>query len=655
MKKNSKPSYMLDKFDPDKLESKDLKPLFMALFAAQEQETRDSLLNDLPAFNALLSLKAESFEEIELRRIAQLRGVPYKKRPPVPDCPYCKSHYSVTKKTGYTYRCKTCKKTFSVCHNSIIEGLSYDALTVMKLFLCMLNFTSIRRTCEICGIPNKKTYYGIRNRIFYALQLLMDEVKLYGEVQVDNTFVRISYKGMDLHAVDVPEDSVFYEDIFKPRPGRYRGGAYRSLDLNANTIAVFTGIDDRAHVLARYVGIGATSFNTLKNYISTDKFLQEVPSADPFGDLMKPQREGARRQTGAASVIVSDKEKAIIKYANYLNIESYARVFRRNGEQIKVPEGSLNIQKVNALHSRLKSFLRKCNYVSSRYLPGYLLLFEYIENTGKSQKSIDRLFQILSTPGLGKNADFYQNMYAVPNYLLEWFSDDNALKKLPYNKLLAFFLYDQKLNKTDLPGSKMTMKEISEATGYTDFTIRKTYKDLKKANYRDRILEFFLGPEKAKANPELTSNKEKKTIRDPATFNPTVLSIYDEYARLRTLPRKQRPTIEEFLKEKNKQFGTQYKKPNMLAKFKMIEKSGVRPPMPELNREKPERYMISIDRAMLVLKDFEAIKLSYRERGEKPPKRDLILAELAQKYNVSPETISRDIGNARKYKREEQA
>ncbi len=602
-------------------------------------------------------MEAESFEEIQLRRLAKERGIPYDKNiPPVPNCPFCGKENQVNKKTGYQYRCKACKQTFSVNYNSIVYGSKCDALTWMKLFQCILNFTPISRICEICGIQ-KNTYYQMRNRLFYALQILMDRMKLYGEIQVDNTFVRVSYKGINLRAADHPEDSVFYEDAtWQPRPGRKRGSSYLMKERNANNICIFTAIDDRGHVLVRFAGIGITSLRSLKKYISADHFLTEVPRVDPFQDLIKPQAAEPKSAPGTDSVMVADKEKAIENFAETLNLQCETHVYRKDGVQLQLPAGARNIQRANALHKRLKDFLRDCSYVSSKYLPGYLLLFEFMESTGASQKAISQLFEILAEPNLGRSPTYYQEMYSVPNYLLEWFDDDNVLKKLPYNKLLAFYLYDHIREKESYPNVNMTMAYIEKETSYTAPTIRKFYKDLKQAGYREKILDFFGEPKgkNAEAEGRDTGSERKRNTskQNSKTFTPIVLAIYDEYAKIRRIPKSQRPTLEEFLAEKNKQFGTAFKPANMRMKFKKIEESGLREALPDLNYEKEPVGNTVLSRKIKVALEYDALRLSYREKGEKIPPRHILCEILGKRHGIAIRTVNEYITDGNKYMRE---
>lgn len=392
---------------------------FLEDFSKEALEVRNSIVNALPAYNALLSLNASTFEEFALQWWAEKQGIDdTSETMPLPECPYCNSAEHVGTKGKKLYRCLSCNRSFAVNYNSIASGMKTDALTWMKVLKCMLEYMGMAKTCEYCGIANT-TYYNIRNRLFYAMRVLLEEVRLYGLIQVDNTFVRSSYKGMSLKECEFEEDSIFFDPKHKPREARKRGSAYSHIDLNANSICIFTAIDDSGHVLARFTGIGASNYASLLYYVPEEKYLAVVPKEDPFRYLKKQQKERQCVQN-ESSLMIADKEKAIEKYASKIGIDIETHVFRRNGKQIRLPEHKHDIQRVNALHKRLKEFLQRHNHVSTKYLPGYLTLFEFIENTGASEKAIRRLFQILATPNFDKPSKFFDELFSVPNYLEEW-------------------------------------------------------------------------------------------------------------------------------------------------------------------------------------------------------------------------------------------
>lgn len=625
---------------------------FLALFARESPHIRDSIVKDLPAYNALLGMNGLSFEDYALQVRATELGIPPAQASKLtPSCPYCKTDEAVGRKEEGIFRCRTCNRTFAANYESISSGTKCDALTWMKVLQCILDFAPIAKTCDYCDI-SETTYYKIRNRLFYSMQMLMDEVKLYGLIEVDNTFARVSYKGMDLRDSEFDEDSIFFDDRFKPRNARTRGGAYSKIDQNANSVCIFTAIDDRGHVLTRFAGVGATSLRLLKSYLPANKFLLQVPKKDDFS--LSPKKKGKDPQTkpGAVSLMVADKERAIESYANYLGIKFESHVFRENGVQRRLSTDSHDIQRVNALHHRLKSFLRKTNYVSTKYLPGYLVLFEFIENTGASPEAMNRLFQILATPNLGKPPTFFREMYTVPNYLLEWFDGNNPLKKIPYNKRLAFYLYDHIRRHEEYPDIHITMEQIMHETGYTAPSIRKFYRDLNAAGYREKILRFFGEPTEEEKERAAEEKRPRKNMDASKTINPIVLAIYDEYVQLRKLPDGQRPSLTALLEEKNAQYGTKFKRANMMMKFKYIEEHGIRTERSETERptiERTKRWEYGQrpnDKVMAVYEDYENIKLSYRERGENPPKSIYIYEILAKKYELSPSTIQGYLGRA---------
>lgn len=622
----------------------DRKQEYMRMFAQEDYAIRASLVNDLPAYHALLSMQVESFEELACRQIAKERGVSYDKdKPPLPVCPQCGKTDSVGRKEGYIYRCRSCNITFSVNHNSIASGTKIDALTWMKVLQCILDYSGLSKTCDYCGI-NNKTYYNIRNRLFYAMELLLKDVKLYGEIQVDTTYVRSSYKGLSLKESEVDEDSIFFDPTFRPRKARQRGGSFAAKQRNANNVCVFTAIDDRGHVIAKFAGIGLTNHRILSKYIPSDKYLLEVPRVDPFHKFAKSLKNEPKTKTHDVSLMIADKESAIKKYAEQtLGIQFKSHVYHKDHVQRRLPSDGHNIQKVNALHRRLKEFLRNTNYVATKYLPGYLVLFEFIENTGATTEAIERLFEIIATPGLGQSASFYDNMYTVPNYMVEWLSGDNPLKKYSNKKLLAFYLRDQIVNPADHPNSNITMKDIEEETGYSDTTIRRNYLELNNAGYRDLILDHF-GRVSEEDTKIVGLDRPRAGPYPSTTINPVILTLYDEYAANRLLPSAQRLSLDAFLEKKNKELGTSFKRPNMYAKFKMIQDRGLRPPF----ETGPKSDYVQ-KKSLALVAEYDKIVLSYREKGEKVPPVFSIYAVLGKKYNLAEQTVQSYIVEGRAY------
>lgn len=519
-------------------------------------EIQEELAAILPAKVQLSKIHVNSIEELALLPYAKEQGLPYKSisfdyslvKPP---CPICGDKSKIIKVKSNTYICKNCNKKYTPNKNSILSGSKMEAIVWMNTLLCLLEGYTIDRTCKLCNYA-PKTYYALRNRIFYAIKLFMDEVKLYGNIQCDNTEVRISFKGKYLKDTDYPEDSPFYIEDFIPRPARKRGGRYKQSELNMNKIPIFTAIDSYGHVLARQAGIGATTYSTIDNAVGKNKILLSVPKEDPF---KYSKTSDVLEYEGTDTLLISDGELSIKKYAERCGLKHESHVYRRDGKQVKLSKEAHDIQKVNYIHKELKNFLSRTN-ISTKYLPGYLSLFEFKINTGATDAAIEHLFEILATPGLGKTAEFYENLFKTPNYIVEWSKKDSPLKKFDYNQLYCAYLYHKKKEGFD---TEIKIDEITEETGYSKSSIRRIYKNFVSSGLMDDIIEHFEG------------DKPKKKKEWP----PELVAMLKEYAENCALPFKARKTQQEFLDDANKRYNTSYKRTNFINYINQSKEMGL--------------------------------------------------------------------------------
>ena len=617
--------------------------LFLDYFKKQRPDVRDELANLIPSYHKLLKMHARTFEELALLPLAKGKGLDYETplfsfdafKPP---CPFCKEEKRIYKVKPNSYMCRNCGKKYAANYNSISSGTKYESTKWMQMLHCLLHAYTIKESCDYCGIT-PTTYYLIRNRLFYGMQLLLNDVKLYGNIFADITFTTVSYKGKQLDLPGYPDESPFDDDVFIPRDPRLRGGQNNLKNRNANSNCIFCCIDEHGHVLARYIGIGKATMRAIKTKIDPGKILLDVPTQEPFS-LFKEHLEPTNAlKAGSRSKLVSDKEKAIENYARDLGLDYEGHVYRRNGKQMALGKEQMHIQRVNSLHSRLKKFLHYFN-PSSKYLPGYLTLFEFIENTRASDQAIAALFEKLATPHLGLES--YDELYEVPNYLLEWVDDKNVLNKLEYNRVLGFYLYDcfraeqqnKKKNKKSL-----SLSEIEEITGYTAVTLRRNYKSLNEAGYREKILKYF--------------EKDKHVFKRSVVgqIEPVFLKLYDEWAANRMLPPERRLVKPDFLKEVNAKYNTNYTWRQMKYRFNMIEEQGLRPPFPDLARkETREPSPAKREKSLKVYAAYKTIEKEYKQRGEKVPV-NLCYSIVAEKFNISASTAKNYITTARSIKK----
>ena len=130
-----------------------------------------------------------------------------------------------------------------------------------------------------------------------------------------------------------------------------------------------------------------------------------------------------------------------------------------------------------------------------------------------------------------------------------------------------------------------------------------------------------------------------------------MLAIYDEYAAMRKLPKKDRITFGKFVEEKNRQYGTDFGRTNLYEKFKYIAKLGIRERI-EKTPYRTERYGVKVQQlAPLILEDYDKLVLSYREKGEPVPRKDILTETLGKKYGLSMHTVTGYLCFARAEKR----
>ncbi len=602
---------------------------FFRNFAKEEKTIRDEIAQLLPAYNDLLNMHAKSFSEFALQATAEKQGLNYEDplfdyRTVRPSCPKCNSD-TVIRKSDTRYQCKQCGLSFAANWNSISSGANVSSLIWMKVLRCMMDYYNVSRTCSVCGI-SKSTYYNIRNRIFYAMEVSLRNVKLYGKIQCDNTFIDTNYRGMNLSEEEYPDDSPFNTINFKPRDAHRRGHSNSPAERAWNSVCIFAAIDEVGHVITRFVGIGSATTKLLSQALD-GRILLEVPM---YRDDSSPKQ---------LSLLISDGESSIARFAKQLGIAHEAHVYRRNNKQLRLAEGANDIQRVNALHKRLKLFLLKTNYSSTKYLPGFLTFFEWLENTGATDEAIKELFMIASAPGLGPPSTFYKERFVVPNYLVQWCAEDNPLRKISYNKLLGFYLYTQRLSEIE-KGRKqfaMSMDEIAFRTGYSKETIWRNYKNMSSAGMAPLIEKFFHAEDAVALMPPRQNEL-------PDSASQLMCAMFDEYRENLLLPKPQRLTWQKFTEAMNKKYGTSYNSRKLRYSFSNIVRLGLRAALPH-RASYIESGLLppAWEECSKAESAFMELKARYRRLGQKPPDTKALMAEVAKQLNLSLSQVRSDI------------
>lgn len=623
----------------------------LARIAKEAPAVWDELAAVIPSYTKLLSLHAKTFEEFSLIRIAKERKIDY--TDPLfsydsikPRC-QCGETKRISRAKENTYLCNACKTKFVINPNSIVSGSRCPSITWMQVLHCMLECYSIQRACEYCNIT-PLTFYYIRNRLVYAMEILLEDMKLYGVIQCDNTYFHISYKGYCLSEEYCSDDDMFDEIRFIPRSARARGGAYSKKEQNKNSICVFAAIDEFGHVIVRRVGIGNPNTKSLLNAVPSYNYLTSVPEQDPF--LYSRHKNVSKDSPSTSTLLVADEELAIGSYARKIGIECEQHDFSQNGVFIKLPAGAHNIQRANALHSRLKAFIAKTNYASAKYLPLYLTLFEFIENTGASNEAIGRLFEILVEPGRYRSSEYFEEKYKTPNYIAEWFLNYEPLKKFSFNDINAAYLYSMMLKQREA-GVKnpITMNDIMEETGFrTDKTIKRKYKNMVASGVMDIIHENMGGKSKI-------IDQQSRVKTHPKGFE-DALKLYDRFCEHLMLPVDQQMHFYEFMEKTKTELGIKLAREPLRKYFLKIEEMGIRDQkLSELkkqrrikinsNRSYKSRYS---ERNTKIYYEYEVLRNDYKNKGEKITSKQ-IFQELAIKHKISPTTVESKVYQAKNY------
>lgn len=541
---------------------------FLELFSKERTDIRKEIASVLPAYNELLEMHALTFEQFALQIAAEERGIDY--TDPLfsydsimPSCPVCNKHTNTRRKQDNLFYCNTCKVKFAANHDSISSGTKCSSVTWLKVLRSIMNFSTLEETCRAADI-SPATYYNIRNRLFYGMQILMEDIKLYDIVYCDFSFARASYKGMDLYDPDYPDDSPLFEEDYIPRESRKRGSPNKSDERTTNSIAIFTAIDSSSHVFTKVAGFGKPTNTSLRNAVGSGKILLTVPQEDP-SPFHRGRDKTGFAEPGSKSLLVSDADTVIISFAKRYGISHEYHVYRKNGIQLKLPKGAHDIQRVNQLDSKLRRFLRDTNYVSTKYLPGFLVLFDFMQNTRGSQEAITQLFRILSKPGLGKDAKFYENQYVVPNYLMQLLTSENPFKNLKKKQVCCYYLYRKRLDAI-AAGEKdvQSVEEIAEVCAMSPSTVRRTYKNLKSSGYGPKIMALF------------KEEKPAKRKRASKTIDQEYLDLYDSFCENLRKTYCERKLLPAFLREYNLYNCTNHKLSKIQYYFDEMERLGIR-------------------------------------------------------------------------------
>ena len=230
----------------------------------------------------------------------------------IKECVHCKSHkiicYGHSRKGRQRYLCKDCGKTFTIVTKSFFKNTRISYEQWLKLMECEMIGSSLKETSYQTRLSVTSCFY-LRHKLYKALEEAQAE-KLKKDVQLDTTFLDISFKGMKN----------------TPKP--------------IKEVCISTAADENGEILFLISGYGAES--SAKYQLHIDRYDQRCR-------------------------IISDGSSSIRKFCK----DNHFRCTALTEGYHKTKDGK-HISDVNSLHSDLKDLIRKKRNVSIRHLQGYL-------------------------------------------------------------------------------------------------------------------------------------------------------------------------------------------------------------------------------------------------------------------------------------------
>ena len=259
-------------------------------------------------------------------------------------CPFCKSKVFVKNgklKERQRYLCKKCCKSFNSLSNTPVSYTKKD----MGLWNIYLSFLIDGKSLRYCSKELKislSTAFFWRHKLLDALRENYGTQELQGEIQMDETYFRESFKGNHSKS-----------DFKMPRPAYKRGTAASKRGISREQVCVLTALDNNKRLLIEIATMGRPASNDLVRVL---------------GQVIKRD-----------STLITDSLNSYKNLACTFNLK-----------HIPIPSGKrsvgrFNIQKINNIHSQTKNFISKYKGVSTKYLSNYLALYKVIH------KKIDNL------------------------------------------------------------------------------------------------------------------------------------------------------------------------------------------------------------------------------------------------------------------------
>ena len=197
----------------------------------------------------------------------------------IEECPHCHSKH-IIKKGKYDnkqrYKCKDCNTYFRDNNNTITFNSRKNVNTWIKYLKCFIDRRSLRESSEICNI-SLPTAFEWRHKILDILGIMMDDVKLNGIVECDETYTRVSYKGNHSKS----KNFIMSREIHK------RGGEVHTRGLSKEQVCISCFINDNNLSYSKVANLSMPSWNKIYNVIKNHIEEKSILVTDNYKGYLK--------------------------------------------------------------------------------------------------------------------------------------------------------------------------------------------------------------------------------------------------------------------------------------------------------------------------------------------------------------------------------
>ena len=245
------------------------------------------------------------------------------------------------------YICKRCRRTFDEFTLSPFSSTKLGLDKWLKYCELMILGLPIRQCAEEIGVGVKTSFY-MRHRILDVINISLKKDTVEGIVEVDEVFVRESYKGNHSKST-----------TFKmPREPRKRGKGKndkKKRGISNDQICIETGIDRKGNIVMGAVCNGRITTNDIVRFFNG--------------------------KIGEDVTFIVDSHKSYFSINKDLNVE-----LKRVPRGKSMLDSVYHLQHVNALHNGFKRWLMPFNGVSSKYISNYCTWFKFLQLSKKNKK-----------------------------------------------------------------------------------------------------------------------------------------------------------------------------------------------------------------------------------------------------------------------------